>query len=171
MLLTLRNCVPENVDTLREFSIQTYRDTFAGMCAPSDMAAYLAAAYDRSKLLRELRDTRSQFFFLSADGKLAGYLKLNEAPSQTDLNDPRSLEIERIYVSRAFQGQGLGGYLLGEAARIARERGKQYVWLGVWERNERALRFYRSHHFYAIGTHSFRMGEDVQTDFLMRRDL
>ena len=141
------------------------------MCAASDMAAYLAEAYDRDKLLGELRDGHEQFFFLYADGKLAGYLKLNEAPSQSDVNDGASLEIERIYVSAAFQGKGLGSFLMEQAVCMAKERGKQYVWLGVWERNEKALRFYRSNGFYAIGKHSFIMGDDRQTDYIMRKDL
>ncbi len=171
MLLSLRDCTSEDVDTLRELSIKTYYDTFVSMCAPSDMTAYLAEAYDRSKLLRELCDGYEQFFFLYADEKLAGYLKLNEAPSQSDINDDLSLEIERIYVSAAFQGKGLGKFLMEQAIHKAVELGKQYVWLGVWERNEKALRFYRNNGFYAIGTHSFIMGDDTQTDYIMRKDL
>lgn len=171
MLLSLRNCTPQDVDTLRELSIKTYYDTFASMCAASDMTAYLSEAYDRSKLLRELRDAHEQFFFLYADEHLAGYLKLNEAPSQSDINDKQSLELERIYVSSVFQGNGLGRYLMEQAVHIAIEHGKQYVWLGVWERNEKALRFYQNNGFYAIGTHSFIMGDDKQTDFIMRKDL
>lgn len=171
MLLSLRNCTPEDVNTLRELSIKTYYDTFASMCAPADMDTYLAEAYDKNKLLGELRDEHTSFFFLYANERLAGYLKLNEAPSQTDLNDELSLEIERIYISAAFQGKGLGRYLMEQAVHIAVERGKQYVWLGVWEKNEKALRFYRNNGFYPIGTHSFIMGDDKQTDYIMRKDL
>ena len=171
MLLSLRDCAPEDVDILRELSVKTYYDTFASMCAASDMAAYLSEAYDRDKLLRELCDAHEHFFFLYADGKLAGYLKLNEAPSQSDINDDASLEIERIYVSAAFQGKGLGKFLMEQAVHRAAELGKQYVWLGVWERNEKALRFYRNNGFYAVGTHSFVMGDDKQTDHIMRKDL
>lgn len=112
-----------------------------------------------------------RFFFLYVDDKLAGYLKLNEAPSQTDINDAESLEIERIYVLSCFQGAGLGRYLMEQAIRIAAEREKKYVWLGVWEKNEKAIRFYKKNGFYEIGTHSFVMGEDVQTDYIMKKDL
>lgn len=171
MSLSLRNCTLEDIDTLRELSIKTYYDTFVSMCAPSDMTAYLAKTYDRSKLLRELCNEHERFFFLLADEKVAGYLKLNEAPSQSDINDERSLEIERIYVSAAFQGKGFGKFLMEQAVHKAVELGKQYVWLGVWERNKKALRFYRNNGFYAIGTHSFIMGDDKQTDYIMRRDL
>ena len=171
MLLSLRKCAPEDADILRALSIRTYYDTFASMCAPADMDAYLAEAYDRSKLLGELCDEYEQFLFLYADEQLAGYLKLNEAPSQTDLNDEQSLEIERIYISADFQGKGLGKYLMEQAACMAQKRGKQYVWLGVWEKNEKALHFYRNNGFHPIGTHSFIMGADMQTDYIMRKDL
>ena len=115
--------------------------------------------------------SNAAFYFLYWDGKLAGYLKLNEASAQTDLHDEQSLEIERIYVSKEFQGEGLGRYLMDQAISIAIQRKKKYVWLGVWEKNEKALRFYRRNGFYQIGTHSFVMCDDEQTDYIMRKDL
>ena len=118
--------------------------------------------------------TRGQgFFFLRVleDGTFAGYLKLNEAPAQTELHDRAALEIERIYVAREFQGLGFGKRLMDRALAEARSRKKAYVWLGVWENNEKALRFYRSYGFYPAGTHVFVMGDDAQTDYLMRKDL
>ena len=171
MELILRRCTAEDIDTLCSLSRETYYETFKGMCSDEDMNAYLAQAYDRDKLLGELNNADSLFFFLYADGELAGYLKLNEAPSQSDINDSRALELERIYVSGKFQGHGFGRYLMEQALHIARERSKDYVWLGVWEKNERALRFYGRNGFYKMGTHSFVMGEDVQNDYIMRRDM
>ena len=102
---------------------------------------------------------------------MAGYLKLNEAPAQTDVRDAQSLEIERIYVSKDFQGEGLGRYLLEKATSIAMRREKKYIWLGVWEKNEKALRFYKRNGFCPIGAHVFMIGDDEQTDYLMRKDL
>ena len=171
MNLHLVPCTAADVDTLRDLSIKTYYETFISLSTPEDMDAYLAAAYNRDKLLGELTDKKSLFFFLYADETLAGYLKLNEAPSQSDINDPSSLEIERIYVVSGFQGAGLGRYLMEQALHIAAERGKSYAWLGVWEKNEKALRFYRKNGFRPVGTHSFFMGDDEQTDYIMRREL
>ena len=171
MDLLFRPCTPQDLDTLRDFSELNYHDTFAHLCTPEDMAAYLAEAFDREKLRGELLDPNSFFYFLYADGQLAGYLKLNEGPAQCDLQDPQALELERIYVTKAFQGSGLGAYLMDQALTIARQRGKVYVWLGVWEKNENALAFYRKKGFYEMGTHTFVMGEDVQTDYMMRKDL
>ena len=167
----LRKCKAEDFETLRELSIRTYYETFAHLNTAEDMAAYSEDAFNVERLTKELNDPNSSFFLLYADDSLAGYLKLNEAPSQTDINDAESLEIERIYVSREFQGAGLGRYLMEQAITIATERNKKYAWLGVWEKNEKAICFYKRNGFYEIGTHTFVMGEDVQTDYVMRKDL
>ena len=164
-------CTAADLDTLRTLSIQTYYETFAHLNTPEDMAAYLEDAFNADRLTKELNEPNSEFFFLYCDEKLAGYIKLNEAPSQTDINDPDSLELERIYVSGGFQGMGLGQYLMEQAIAKAVSRSKKYIWLGVWEKNENAIRFYKKNGFRAIGTHSFVMGEDVQTDYIMRKDL
>ena len=171
MNITLRTCTPDDFEMLRALSIKTFYETFAPMNEPEDMEEYLKTSFAEDRLRAEMGDGNSEFFFLYADERLAGYLKLNEAPSQTDINDADSLEIERIYVSREFQGAGLGRYLMKHAIDTAVERGKKYVWLGVWEKNEKALRFYRKNGFYRIGTHSFFMGADEQTDYIMRKDL
>ncbi|HNX15665.1 MAG TPA: GNAT family N-acetyltransferase, partial [Oscillospiraceae bacterium] len=92
-------------------------------------------------------------------------------PSQTDINDVQSLELERIYVDAKFQGRGLGRVLMEHAIEIARERKKSYVWLGVWEKNDKAIAFYQKNGFYKIGTHLFIMGDEEQIDYIMRRDL
>ena len=171
MKAILRKCTLEDFDTLRELSIRTYYETFAHLNTPEDMQAYLDEAFEVSKLRGELNNPNSDFFLLFFDDTLAGYLKLNEAPSQTDINDMSSLEIERIYVASEFQGEGLGRYLMEQAIAIANERNKKFAWLGVWEKNEKAIRFYKKNGFYEIGTHTFVMGEDVQTDYVMRKDL
>jgi len=171
MDIFLKPCIMEDIDELRRLSIQTYHETFSAFNTPENMEKYLRCAFDREKLCRELSDKNSMFFFLLSGEKLAGYLKVNEAPSQTDVNDPASLEIERIYVSGEFQGEGLGRYLMEQAISMAVERKKKYVWLGVWEKNEKAIRFYKRNGFCKIGTHSFVMGDDVQTDHIMRKDL
>lgn len=171
MSIFLRACTIGDIDILRELSLKTYYETFAHLNTPEDMAAYLEDAFNVERLTKELNDPNSSFFLLYADDSLVGYLKLNEAPSQTDINDPLSLEIERIYVSSEFQGTGLGGYLMEQAITIATERNKKYAWLGVWEKNEKAICFYKRNRFYEIGTHTFVMGEDVQTDYVMRKDL
>lgn len=169
--ITLTLCTIDDLDELRKLSIQTYYETFKAVNTAKNMEEYLNRAFDREKLRRELENNHSRFFILRCGEKAAGYLKVNEAPSQTDINDPESLEIERIYVSGNFQKQGLGRYLMEQAIAMAVAQKKRYVWLGVWEHNEKALQFYKANGFYKISTHPFVMGEDVQTDDLMRKDL
>lgn len=171
MKLVFRLCVPEDINVLRELSKRTYFETFAAMNTPENMEAYLQEAFAAEKIRAEMEDVNSSFFFLYADGVLAGYLKLNEALGQTDIYDGISLEIERIYVSKEFQGRKLGQYLMDQAVGIASQRNKTYVWLSVWEKNAHALPFYKRNGFYCIGTHSFVMGDDAQTDYILRKDL
>jgi diamine N-acetyltransferase len=171
MNIILRKCTLDDFDVLRELSIRTYYETFTHLNTAEDMEEYLKDAFNVDKLRSELNDMNTELYSLYYNEKLAGYLKLNEAPSQTDINDKASLEIERIYISSEFQGEGLGGYLMEQAINMAIERNKKYAWLGVWEKNEKAIHFYKKNGFYEIGTHSFVMVNDVQTDFIMRKDL
>lgn len=171
MDIQFRPCTAEDLEVLRDFSRDLYYETFKGMCAPEDMDAYLSEAFAMEKIRSELNDPHSSFFFLYADDRLAGYIKLNEAEAQTDRNDPDSLELERIYVSGEVQGTGLGAYLMDRAVETARQKGKKSLWIGVWEKNTKAIEFYRKHGFYEIGTHTFVMGNDAQTDYMMKKDI
>lgn len=171
MGLLFRQCRHEDIGTLRDFSYRTFFETFADMNTPDNMDSYLNKSFAIEKLRAELFNENSSFYFLYCDKKLAGYLKLNEASVQTDIHDKKSLEIERIYVLKDFQGKGFGRYLMDRAISIATLRKKEYIWLGVWEKNEKAICFYKKKGFYKIGTHSFFIGDDEQTDYIMRRDL
>lgn len=169
--IILKKCTEEDADILRSLLAETFSDTFASMNTPEDMELYLNQAFARERILEELRNQDSSFYLLYQGGSPAGCLKVNEAAAQTETGDPRSLEIERIYVANEFQGTGLGSRLMDEAVRLAEERKKEYIWLGVWEKNERALRFYEGKGFYRTGFHTFTVGNDEQTDYIMRKDI
>ncbi len=171
MCITVRRCTVEDLEALRNLSIDTYVETFEAYNTPENMAEYLGRAYDLEKLKRELEDEDTTFLFVYHNGALAGYIKLNESPSQTEINDPKSLEVERLYVLKAYQDKGIGRYLMELAINTAKECNKEYIWLGVWERNFKAQRFYGRYNFYRIGEHVFRMGDDEQIDFLLRKNL
>ncbi len=171
MDIAFKQCTQADLFDLRALSRRTFRETFAADNTPAALQAHLDRAYALEKLRAELSNPYSQFWFLYEKGSLAGYLKLNEAPAQTELHDPVSLEIERIYVARAFQGHGLGGMLMARAIETAQARGKRYIWLGVWEKNKKARSFYQKHGFRKIGSHPFSVGDEVQTDDIMRKDL
>jgi ribosomal protein S18 acetylase RimI-like enzyme len=171
MKTELIRCQADDVETLLSLAAQTFSDAFAAMNTPETMQAYLAEAFTREKFLDELSNPHSQFYFLLADGNLAGYIKLNDTDAQSDLQDPQALEIERIYVHRDFQGQGLGRALIEFALQKALEMGKSSAWLGVWQKNLSAIAFYQKMGFMIAGEHSFRMGEELQSDWVMKKSL
>lgn len=171
MELNFKKCNEQDLITLQTFSRATFDATFRHMNTPETMAAYLDSAFNTEKLRSELTEKDSEFHFLFADSTLAGYIKLNERQAQTDINDPQSLELERIYVSPEFQAKGLGKVLMRRAIETAESREKDYIWLGVWEKNEKAIAFYKKNGFVITGKHSFIMGEEAQSDFIMRKDL
>ncbi|MGI5848793.1 MAG: GNAT family N-acetyltransferase [Christensenellales bacterium] len=171
MKLTFRECITDDLETLRALSISTFTDAFGSVNTPDNLKAYLDQAFNRDKLLDELLNPLALFYFVYADGELSGYIKINEFGAQTDIHDPKSLEIERIYVKKEHQRLGLGTALIGKAIEHANARGNSYLWLGVWDKNEKAIRFYKKEGFYRIGAHPFYLGEDHQTDYILRKDL
>lgn len=169
--IDIRRCGPSDVKVLAEISRRTFCEAFAHLNDEARVAAFIGSAYGEDRLLDELRAPHSRFYFITADGELAGYLKLNASPGQSDRNDPDSLEVERIYVDARYQSRGLGEALVDKAAEEAAALGKKYLWLGVWEHNKKAQRFYKRMGFYFIGEHGFDLGGEMQTDFVMRMDL
>jgi len=167
----MKKCSVDDLIVLQKISCDTYQKTFASMNTEANMKAYLDEAYHLDKLKKELENEASAFYFLYQDEKLAGYLKLNESDAQTEIHDPASLEIERIYVQSGFQRAGVGCRLMNYAIEVARKKKKTYLWLGVWEKNQKALKFYKKNGFYPIGLHTFVMGDEAQRDYLLRKDL
>ena len=167
MDIRIRRCLPSEQEVLRAIGRETYEDTFRSMNTEETMRRYLEEAFAPARLAAELSNPASEFCFLFLGDELAGYLKVNDAPAQTDLNDPDSLEVERIYVRRAHKGKGLGRTLMEHAISVARERGRASLWLGVWEKNTDAIGFYRKMGFRETGRHAFRMGEELQSDLVM----
>lgn len=147
---------------------RTFLETFAANNDPAQMAAYVAKAFAPETLASELSSAQSHFFFARVDGVVAGYLKLNSGSAQTETVEGKTLEIERIYVDAGWHGAGVGKALMDHAIAEAKRRGCEAVWLGVWEENPRAIAFYRRQGFTPFGTHGFVIGDEVQTDVLMR---
>ena len=170
MGVRIRRCELADLDMLRNIAFQTFDDTFRRLNDASSFNDYLDASFSRAKLEAELKDPNSMFFFLYSDDVLAGYMKINLGDAQTDVKDPAALEIERIYVTRDFQGLGLGRALVDKALEAARAAKKKTVWLGVWEKNGNAIAFYKKMGFSKTGTRDFYMGKKRQTDFIMRKN-
>ena len=157
-----------DIDRLQQIGRQTFSETFSAHNSEENMKKYLDEEFSVAKLTSELNDKNSEFYFATLGNQVLGYLKVNVGPSQTELQDDRALEIERIYVLKEYHGKNVGQLLFDRAIQIARQKNAEYVWLGVWEGNARALRFYRKNGFVAFDTHIFRVGDDEQTDILMK---
>ncbi|MCK5836155.1 MAG: GNAT family N-acetyltransferase [Desulfobacula sp.] len=167
----IRSCLKIDFDKLQSISYETYDETFRPMNSQDTMDKYLEKSFNKNKLQAELNDTNCQFYFLYLHDDLAGYLKINEAQAQTDINDPKSIELERIYIKKAFKGRGLGGELMNYALQLAGDMTKDYLWLGVWEKNLNAISFYKKMGFSEAGQHSFKMGDELQNDLIMKKTI
>jgi ribosomal protein S18 acetylase RimI-like enzyme len=165
---SFRQVLPADIDFFRELCVSTFYDAFGNQNSPENINAYVDNAYARDVLLKELCDQDSEHYFLCHDGTPIGFIKLNLAPNQTELRDADSIELQRIYVIKAYQNKGLGTMLLNKCKQRTRELGLGYLWLAVWEYNVDAIRFYERHGFEKFGKHPFIMGDDIQTDVLMK---
>lgn len=169
--IEIKKIAANNLDELQKISRQTFYETFAGNNSEENMAKFLNEAYASEKLLAELEDEHTEFYFATSGGQVIGYLKLNFAQAQTELKDGNGLEIERIYVAKEFLGKSVGQMLYAKAMDVAKKAGCQYIWLGVWEENQRAIAFYKKNGFVAFDQHVFMLGDDRQIDIMMKLDL
>ncbi len=171
MPLQLRECVSRDLDTLVQISKSTFSAAFENDNNPEDFQAYIHQAFHPSKLATELANKECLFHFVYDDRSLVGYFKLNIGAAQTDVHDPNALEIERIYVVEHHQGKKIGSWMLKEIIEKAKTLDKDYIWLGVWEHNPKAISFYQRHAFTKFGEHPYYIGADKQTDWLLRLEL
>lgn len=169
MTINIKKCSLEDLGLLQEISVETFNETFKNQNSHENMKAYLERAFNLNQLEKELSNISSEFYFIYVNEEIAGYLKVNTHDAQTEMMGNDSLEIERIYIKGKFQKHGLGKFLLNKAMEIAMERNKKSIWLGVWERNENAIAFYKKMGFVQTGTHSFYMGDEEQKDFIMTK--
>ena len=153
---------------LQQIGRQTFFETFSDGNTEENMSKYLEEGFSEEKLTNELNDTNAEFYFAKFQGQVIGYLKLNFGESQTELKDEKALEIERIYVLKEFHGKSVGQLLYDQAIKIAKDKQVDYVWLGVWEENPRAISFYKKNGFVEFDKHIFILGDDEQTDIMMK---
>ena len=157
-----------DLENLQKISIITFIETFEEVNTEEDMQKYLNENLNEEKLKSELENQNSELYFAENNGEILGYLKLNFKDAQTEKVEENHFEIERIYVLKDFLGQKIGQIIFDKAIEIGREKNLEYVWLGVWEENHRAIKFYEKNGFKVFGKHKFVLGKDVQTDLLMK---
>ncbi|MCO5261080.1 MAG: GNAT family N-acetyltransferase [Crocinitomicaceae bacterium] len=156
------------LELLQRISRLTFFETFSNQNSPENMRKYLNEHVSLEKLQQEYTNPLSFFYFAKINENIVGYLKINFATTQTMPNNSDSLEIERIYVLNSMQKNGVGKQLLEKAIEISRNEQLTTIWLGVWEHNKNAIEFYNHLGFIEFGKHPFQLGDDTQTDLLMK---
>ncbi len=170
-MIKIRSISKNELPELQHLGKTTFLQAFGEANDPQDMQEYLDKHFSIAHLKKELENKDSHFFFAESDGKIIGYLKLNKGAAQTDHKLQNALEVERIYVLPEFQGKRVGQQLFNKALEVANGFGINTIWLGVWEKNTKAIRFYERNGFKIFDKHSFLLGKDLQEDLMMKLDL
>ncbi|MBC7398621.1 MAG: GNAT family N-acetyltransferase [Mucilaginibacter sp.] len=162
---------PSRIKALHYISHKTFVDAFAHLNNPSDLEIFLSDHLTEQSLSEEIDNPESEFYFAEIDGEPIAYFKINTGNAQTELQEAQGLEIERIYVLHGHQGKKIGELLINEIIKIAKLSNKTYIWLGVWEMNLRGIKFYQKNGFVIFDQHQFKVGNDIQTDIMMKLEL
>ncbi len=147
----------------------TFLETFSESNSQENMRQYLDSSFSMDQLEMELNHPSSEFYLAYVEGIAAGYLKINWGEAQKEDMGATALEIQRIYVLRHYHGKKVGQLLYQKALDVAEEKKFNHVWLGVWEKNLRAIRFYQKNGFAEFDQHVFVLGTDQQRDILMKK--
>lgn len=169
--ITIRPLNIDEVDALQHISRITFLETFADINTEENMQKYLEESLSVAQLSKELSNPLSPFYFAELNNEVIGYLKLNIGEAQKENAHENALEIERIYVLQDYHGKKVGQLLYSKAIEVAQQLEVAHVWLGVWEKNFRAMSFYKKNGFVAFDEHVFMLGDDRQIDIMMKKVL
>ncbi|HEY4148683.1 MAG TPA: GNAT family N-acetyltransferase [Chitinophagaceae bacterium] len=157
-----------DAEAIAAVSRKTFYDTFAAHNTPEDMEQFLLTEFTTERLMAEVGAEGNYFLVAFMENELVGYARLREAVNPPELGNVPAIEIARIYALEKTIGRGVGKVLMQRCIGLAREKGRQLLWLGVWEHNQRAIDFYIKWGFEKFSSHAFVLGRDVQTDWLMK---
>lgn len=160
-----------DLDLLQKIGKDTFTETFEAVNTSENIANYLEESFNTNQMTSELNNPDSQFYLAILDQEVIGYLKINFGKAQTELINENALEIQRIYVLQQFHGKKVGQLFVEKVLEIVNKIPVEYIWLGVWEENHRAIAFYTKNDFVVFDKHIFTLGDDVQTDLLMKLQL
>jgi diamine N-acetyltransferase len=170
-MIVIREAQPNDMQELREVAISSYQDAFASFNTPQNMEAYFSESYNLTTLIKELTEPDSKLFLACEDEKIVGFSRLRESNEVADLLGKNVVELQRLYVLTDVHGKSVGKLLMESSLHYAREKKYDWIWLGVWERNFKAQHFYSKWGFEKFSEHVFWMGDDAQTDWLLKKKL
>ncbi len=170
-LINIRQAAPDDAKLLTDLAYTTFWDAFAHhpKNAPDDLNHYMRQAFNIEQIASELEDQQNIFLIAEIGDEAAGYAKIIIDNTEAGITSERPIELSRLYSHQKHLGQGVGQSLMDACLDRARAEGRDVMWLGVWEYNPRAQRFYEKNGFSVVGRHVFQLGEDPQTDLLMQR--
>lgn len=165
----VRYATREDAPVIAALSRETFYDTFAAQNSREDMEKFMAGQFSTQRLMDQVGAPGNIFLLAFVDDQVAGYVRMLEGFPPAELKELPAIEIARIYASQHVIGKGVGKALMQRCIEIATEKKKRSIWLGVWEKNERAIAFYKKWGFEKFGEHDFVLGNDVQRDWMMRK--
>jgi diamine N-acetyltransferase len=171
--IKIRKATVVDAEPLTALAYKTFWDAFHDhpKNAPDDLADYMAKAFNVEQIAHELADKNSVFLIAEIAGEMVGYAKLVVDYIEPGVIAEKPIELNRLYSATEYLGKGVGTALMEECFAAAKELGCDAMWLGVWEYNPRAQRFYEKYGFRVVSKHVFQLGSDAQTDLLMQREL
>lgn len=169
--VVLREATREDVAALQALAVRTYLDTFAGTATDEDNRLLMEKIYSRAQLLRDADEPGARLVLACVGDRPVGFLRLRENAEVNTWLGSSHLELHRLYLDSSFHGTGLANRVMQVAYTETQQRQRTWLWLGVWERNYRAQRFYERHGFERFGEHTFWVGHDPQIDWLMRKKI
>lgn len=169
--MNIRYGTTDDAKMLSELGAKTFYDTFAKVNTPENIEAYLRESFSSEIQFHELSQPDVVFLIAESEGIAIGYAQLLINSRDEAIKGIRPLEVRRIYASQQYLGKGVGRELMKATINEAGQRDCDCIWLGVWEKNQRAIDFYRKWGFHEVGTHIFFVGDDPQNDFVMELEL
>lgn len=166
-MIEFKKVTPDQLGLLYEISLDTFRYSFYHQNTPENYELYVSKALNPETLLSEMNHPQSRFYFGYLNGELVCYFKINLDINSHEMYTADSMEIQRIYITPTYLSRGIGSQIMDFIKQLGRESGYTSIWLGVWERNPGAIRFYERHEFVQVGAHDFMLGEERQTDLLL----
>jgi ribosomal protein S18 acetylase RimI-like enzyme len=171
LIVTINPASVSDINSLRQLSIDTFVDTYNAYNTPENMQLYIETYFNPQRIGDEINNSNIQYYLAAVGNALVGYIKMRTEETPPELAGVRRIEIERIYVSPNYKGLKIGKQLIAHALTVARQQQFEVLWLGVWEKNENAIAFYKKQGFTIFGEHDFILGTDAQRDWLMKIDV
>jgi ribosomal protein S18 acetylase RimI-like enzyme len=170
-MIEIKKANLHDIIAIQKIGIQSFTETFTDNNTPENIEKYLQDSFNSAQLTLEINNSNSFFYLAFSDAEPVGFLKVNLEEAQTESLYKNTLEIQRIYVLKDFHGKKIGQLFLDQALKVAKQEQVVYIWLGVWEENRKAIHFYTKNNFVPFDKHIFILGNDKQTDLIMKLEL